>query len=93
MFPSRRSADQSLGNAHYTIAYGVVVAIVGVFLAGIVGLDMFYRKPKKYRPEEAWPGRKPGDGDQRAFLAMDTPVSAYEMTWMKKDDVSRREES
>ena len=84
------STDLQLGNPHYTIAYGVVVAVIGALFLAILGLQMFHRRHKKYRPEQEWPGRKITDDDQRAFLTLDTPVSAYtpvsyEMTtWTKK---------
>lgn len=84
-------ADLQTGNSHYTIPYGVVVAVVGVVFLAFMGLQMTHRRHKKYRPEQEWPGRKmTDDDDQRAFLTMDTPVSAYtpvsyEMaTWTKK---------
>jgi hypothetical protein len=84
-------ADMQSGNSHYTIPYGVVVAVIGVLFLAILGLQMFHRRHKKYQPEQEWPGRKPtNEDDQRAYLTMDTPVSAYtpvsyEMTtWTKK---------
>lgn len=71
--------------------YGVVVAVIGVLFLAILGLQTFHRRHKQYQPEPEWPGRKTtADDDQRAFLTMDTPVSAYtpvsyEMaTWTKK---------
>jgi len=83
--------DLQPGNPHYNVAYGVVVAVIGVFFLAILGLQMFHRRHNKYRPEQEWPGRKTTeDDDRRAFLTMDTPVSAYtpvsyEMTtWTKK---------
>lgn len=85
-----RMLTKALGNSHHTIAYGVVVAVVGVLFLSIVGIDRFYRRPKikKYHPEQQVPGksRSVNDEDHRAFLTMETPVSAYEMTWMKRDD-------
>jgi hypothetical protein len=75
-----------LGNSHYSVPYGVVVAVVGVFFLVILGLERYCRRPKKYRPEQEWPGRKMNEDDRRAFLSMDTPVSAYELTWMSKDE-------
>lgn len=77
--------DFFAGNSHYTISYGVVVAVVGVLFLVPLVVDRFYRRPKRYRPEQDWPGRKPNEDDRRAFLTMDTPVSAYEMTWMSKE--------
>jgi hypothetical protein len=67
------------------VPYGIVVAVVAVLLMAILGLARFRRRPKKYQPEQEWPGRKTIDDAQRAFLAMDTPISAYEMTWLSKD--------
>lgn len=70
-----------------------MVAIVGALFVGIIAVDKFYRRPKikTYQPEQEWPGKKPSasDEDHRAFLTMETPVSAYEMTWMKRDDAMR----
>lgn len=56
-------------------------------MLGFLSLQIFRRRPKAYKPEQEWPGGRGLAGeDRRSFLAADTPVSAYEMTWMKKDD-------
>jgi len=60
--------------------------VVGVLFLAVLGIELFHRRPRKYQPEQEWPGRKTTDDDRRAFLTMDTPVSAYEMTWIKKDN-------
>lgn len=57
-----------------------------MFLA-VLGLNRYYQRPKKYRPEQEWHGRNKSEDARRAFLTMDTSVSAYEMTWMAKDEV------
>lgn len=94
-FPMRNDvdmqADLQSGNSHYTVPYGVVVAVIGALFLAILILQMFHRRHERYRPEQEWPGRKTTDDDQRAFLTVETPVSAYtpvsyEMTtWTKKD--------
>jgi hypothetical protein len=61
--------------------------VIGVSFIAALGLNRYFQRPRRYRPEQDWPGKKPNEDDRRGFLTMDTPVSAYEMTWMAKDEV------
>lgn len=66
------------------------MGVIGAVVLGFLVLQVFRRRPKAYKPEQEWPGgRRAADEDRRSFLAADTPVSAYEMTWMKKNDAVR----
>lgn len=78
-------ADKVVGNTQFTRSYGIVAGVLGALFLIVLARELLRHRKQTYKPETAtMPGSFGQNGDEAAFLDVETPASALEMTpWEK----------